>query len=398
MIRSYSAGIPPSLDRLTPGERALREALVRKVDLGRKATMTRLRRVDVANRVLEATAARLDERGFPVVVVRGGPFDDAELTTPSLIATARATAATKRASTHAIALIVKDAHLLPPGRLNRLAQQEDVVVVAAAKASAPPPPEGHSAAGWLQHRRFALVPIAATLALLALSIVLWTTARHGPPELAAGAPATSVAQGSGSRDRVDLTVRSGPSSDQATDATAAPSAAVPPAVAPPAAASSSQSAAEEAAPPAAAGAPISLSRPKAEAETVPPPPGESPAEQPAKIQAETAPPASTSLATSSPKEATEPAPPLPNAPASIEPSAEAAQLPSGAPGLLIRARPGETLETIYQRVYRGRTPPPFATVAALNPERIRPGDILTLPAPVNGWAEQNDGQAVSNGR
>ena len=91
-------------------------------------------------------------------------------------------------------------------------------------------------------------------------------------------------------------------------------------------------------------------------------------------------------------------PPSPSAPAPVVRQAirPTAVEPEGAPGLLIRARSGETLQTLYLRVYRGLTPPPFASVAAINPERIRPGDILTFPTPVNGWAERNDADAVSN--
>jgi hypothetical protein len=58
----------------------------------------------------------------------------------------------------------------------------------------------------------------------------------------------------------------------------------------------------------------------------------------------------------------------------------------GAPGLLLVAKPGDTLESLYQRIYRGVTPPPFSTIAALNPEPVRPGAIPTFPEPVNGWA------------
>jgi serine/threonine protein kinase len=89
-------------------------------------------------------------------------------------------------------------------------------------------------------------------------------------------------------------------------------------------------------------------------------------------------------------------PPSPSAPVvqqTIEPTAAE---PEGAPGLLVRARSGETLQTLYRRIYRGLTPPPFASVAAINPEPIRPGDILTFPTPVNGWVGPYDADAVSN--
>jgi hypothetical protein len=79
----------------------------------------------------------------------------------------------------------------------------------------------------------------------------------------------------------------------------------------------------------------------------------------------------------------------PAAEAAVALSAEAAAtlVPTpSAPGLLLKAKPGDTLETLYLRVYRGVTPPPFASVAALNPEHVRPGAILIFPEPVNGWA------------
>jgi hypothetical protein len=56
-----------------------------------------------------------------------------------------------------------------------------------------------------------------------------------------------------------------------------------------------------------------------------------------------------------------------------------------APGLLLVARPHDTLETLYERVYRGVRPPPFAEVAALNPAHFRAGDTLIFPVPSNGW-------------
>jgi hypothetical protein len=87
-------------------------------------------------------------------------------------------------------------------------------------------------------------------------------------------------------------------------------------------------------------------------------------------------------------------PPPQSAPAPASPAIEPTAAESdGAPGLLLRARPGDTLESLYLRIYRSVTPPSFASVAALNPERIRPGDILTFPAPVNGWAGQDDADA-----
>lgn len=95
-----------------------------------------------------------------------------------------------------------------------------------------------------------------------------------------------------------------------------------------------------------------------------------------------------------------PVPPSPSAPAPVGEQATppTESEPESAPGLLVKVRPGETLQTLYLRFYRGLTPPPFESVAAINPERIRPGDILIFPAPVNGWAERTDADAVSSTR
>lgn len=62
-----------------------------------------------------------------------------------------------------------------------------------------------------------------------------------------------------------------------------------------------------------------------------------------------------------------------------------APVPAPAPGLLLQARPGDTLESLYAKVYRGVTAPPLADVQALNPGPVKPGDILTFPAPPEGW-------------
>lgn len=93
-----------------------------------------------------------------------------------------------------------------------------------------------------------------------------------------------------------------------------------------------------------------------------------------------------------------PVPPSPSASVPVDEQAlsPTASEPEGAPGLLVKVRSGETLQTLYLRVYRGLVPPPFESVAALNPERIRPGDIVIFPTPVNGWAERNDADAVSS--
>lgn len=62
------------------------------------------------------------------------------------------------------------------------------------------------------------------------------------------------------------------------------------------------------------------------------------------------------------------------------------RVPDGAPGMLLMAGPGDTLETLYRRVYRDLTPPPFDVVAAMNPQPVLPGVILTFPEPQEGWS------------
>jgi serine/threonine protein kinase len=74
-----------------------------------------------------------------------------------------------------------------------------------------------------------------------------------------------------------------------------------------------------------------------------------------------------------------------SSPATNTGASSLAPSPEGAPGLLIKVKPGESLGSLYRRVYRGLTPPPFESVAAINPGPVRPGDIVTFPPPANGW-------------
>ena len=55
-------------------------------------------------------------------------------------------------------------------------------------------------------------------------------------------------------------------------------------------------------------------------------------------------------------------------------------------GLLLVARPGDTLATLYSEVYRGRSAPPFADISAANPVPVRPGTLVVFPAPPGGWS------------
>jgi hypothetical protein len=300
----------PSSSGLTPDEVALRDALAHKVGLGSVMAVMPVRRADVGNRVLEATRELLDDRGFRVIVVDGGS-DNAVKAAWSLTASARFEVS-KRDIFRPIVLIAKDAHLLPPGKLNLLAQVGDLAIVAAPVVLRAAPQKMASR----RRLRIASILLAPVVAALALGVILWPAAHRGALEMAATQLLARVGiDAPGSRGRAD------PATPTARPA-AAPSA-------------------ETAAP------------------LVPPPRA--------------------------------PAPALP----AIEPTP---MKPAGAPGLLIRARPGDTLESLYQRIYRGVTPPPFAIVVALNPERIRPGDILTFPPPVSGWADQDGADARSDVR
>jgi general secretion pathway protein A len=94
------------------------------------------------------------------------------------------------------------------------------------------------------------------------------------------------------------------------------------------------------------------------------------------------------------------APPLPAPtprPAQPRPQAPAGQAPSadGGPGLVLVARPGDSLEKLYTSVYRGMTPPPFQAVLALNQGPLRPGTLLIFPAPPGGWASYRRARSPS---
>jgi hypothetical protein len=67
-------------------------------------------------------------------------------------------------------------------------------------------------------------------------------------------------------------------------------------------------------------------------------------------------------------------------------AAESRQLP--APGLLLIVRSGETLTSLYAKVYKGVVPPPFGAVAAANPRHPKAGDVLVFPPPPGGWKKQ----------
>lgn len=58
--------------------------------------------------------------------------------------------------------------------------------------------------------------------------------------------------------------------------------------------------------------------------------------------------------------------------------------PRGA-SLLLIAPPGETLLSLYGKVYRGGNAPPYQEVATLNPTVIHSGSRLIFPPPATGW-------------
>lgn len=80
-----------------------------------------------------------------------------------------------------------------------------------------------------------------------------------------------------------------------------------------------------------------------------------------------------------------PATPLVTDPARQAVSAEPADLGRRPSSLLLLATPGDTLFSLYEQIYRGRTAPPFQAVQALNPGPVHPGTRLVFPAPTGGW-------------
>jgi hypothetical protein len=142
-------------------------------------TVMPVRQVDVENRVLEATRELLDDRGFLVVVI-DGESDNAVKAAWSLTASARFEAS-KRGIFRPIVLIAKNVRLLPPGKLNLLAQVGDLAIVAA------PVVMGAARQKMASRRRLriALILVAPLLASLALVVFLWPAAQRGALEMAA---------------------------------------------------------------------------------------------------------------------------------------------------------------------------------------------------------------------
>lgn len=141
----------------------------------------------------------------------------------------------------------------------------------------------------------------------------------------------------------------------------------------------------EAAPPS---APLSPTASTPPATPIPPPASLPPSSAPAPQQSAPAP--ATSLLQQPAPLPTIVVPVLPATPLSVDPGPrQPAAQPSRTairPGsLLLMTAPGDTLPSLYARVYRGVTPPLFETVQALNPGTLRPGMRLVFPAPDGGW-------------
>jgi hypothetical protein len=56
-----------------------------------------------------------------------------------------------------------------------------------------------------------------------------------------------------------------------------------------------------------------------------------------------------------------------------------------APPMVLSAATGDSLRSLYVRVYRGFSAPPFSVVRAANGATIKPGDLVVFPAPPHGW-------------
>lgn len=82
-----------------------------------------------------------------------------------------------------------------------------------------------------------------------------------------------------------------------------------------------------------------------------------------------------------------PIPPIP--PVSDPPPAagtsQVAGYVEGPDDIFLVVRRGETLRSLYRRMYQGLDGPPYEVVAAANPPTIRPGTVVVMPAPAKGW-------------
>ena len=113
-----------------------------------------------------------------------------------------------------------------------------------------------------------------------------------------------------------------------------------------------------------------------------PSPSPQPLPEPAVVATPELPPRSPIVPEQAPPRQTEalstpPAPPGPRVPDQ-----------AGGPGLLLVARPGDTLPSLYRQVYAGVRAPSYAEVVAANPGVVRPGTRLIFPTPPGGWRPQ----------
>jgi hypothetical protein len=72
-------------------------------------------------------------------------------------------------------------------------------------------------------------------------------------------------------------------------------------------------------------------------------------------------------------------------PAAVAPAPMPAPVLPPGPGLLVIAKAEDTLQSLYNRVYKGLQAPPFEVVEAMNPHEIKLGDVVVFPAPPGGW-------------
>jgi type II secretory pathway predicted ATPase ExeA len=68
----------------------------------------------------------------------------------------------------------------------------------------------------------------------------------------------------------------------------------------------------------------------------------------------------------------------------------AAPAKAGAPGLVVVAGSGDSMATLYAKVYRGLKPPPYPAVVAINRLPVKPGDLVIFPQPPDGWSSRTN--------
>ncbi len=58
---------------------------------------------------------------------------------------------------------------------------------------------------------------------------------------------------------------------------------------------------------------------------------------------------------------------------------------SPGPGLVLVAAAGDDIRVLYDKVYRGVTPPPYTAVLAANRSPVKAGTLVIFPEPPHGW-------------